>query len=229
MIKRYRGRGSQSGCGNSLPKTKEFRRDFCAPTWRRLRQSSEICTKAPAYSCCQMAFSFPEPWSFWPAPRIESSGQDKYFVVFRSTAKPQSLRTFRATLSFPIWFFCISFGRSKQVLVAGRKGSRLEREWWYDWKWWRGTTTRSEKIEIQKQENLQQWAEPGVHYGLLAEPRNGCSLQPMDLLSLEIVFTECWIQEGGSVSIVFPYSPTTDSSLPVWRHIATGHSFGWLG
>ena len=167
MIKRYRGRRSQSGCGNSLPKTKEFRRDFCAPRWRRLRQSSEICTKAPAYSCCQMAFSFPEPWSFWPAPRIESSGQDKYFGVFRSTAKPQSLRTFGATLSFSIWLFFISFGWSKQVLhleparaldpCRWPKGSRLEQKW-YDWRWWRGTTTRSEKIEIQKKENLQQWA-----------------------------------------------------------------------
>ena len=36
-------------------------------------------------------------------------------------------------------------------------------------------------------------------------------------------------QEGGSVSIVFPYSPTTDSSLPVWRHIATSQSLAWLG
>ena len=36
-------------------------------------------------------------------------------------------------------------------------------------------------------------------------------------------------QEGGSVSIVFPYSPITNSSLPVWRHIATGQSFSVYG
>ena len=36
-------------------------------------------------------------------------------------------------------------------------------------------------------------------------------------------------QEGGSVSIVFPDSPKTDSSLPVWHHIATSQGFAWLG
>ena len=48
--------------------------------------------------------------------------------------------------------------------------------------------------------------------------------------SAKIAFT--WLgkyQEGGSVSIVFPYSPTVNSSLPVWRHIATGQSLAWLG
>ena len=83
-----------------------------------------------------------------------------------------------------------SFGTcpsSRSVSLAKRVAARTRMMIWLK------TTTRSEKIEIQKQENLQQWAEPGVHYGLLAEPRNGCFLQPMDLISPEIIFTECWI------------------------------------
>ena len=47
-----------------------------------------------------------------------------------------------------------------------------------------------------------------------------------------LTYVEWFKQEGGSVSIVFPYSPTTNSSLPVWRHIATGQSlkqkFGFI-
>ena len=49
------------------------------------------------------------------------------------------------------------------------------------------------------------------------------------ILSFFVLIKICRVQEGGSVSIGFPYSPTVNSSLPVWRHIATGQSLAWLG
>ena len=43
----------------------------------------------------QLAFSYPELRSSWPAPRIESSGKSQFcsprFADFRSTAQPQGL------------------------------------------------------------------------------------------------------------------------------------------
>ena len=52
-------------------------------------------------------------WELWQGAKQEKLWSAR-IADFWSTAPPQSLKTFGATLSFPIWFFCISFAHQNK-------------------------------------------------------------------------------------------------------------------